>query len=235
VPWRVVGAVVAAAAVAVVLFLYGRAGAADSADVRFELAKAGITLFAVAILGGAVAAAFRALDDRRQEARRIDAYRAATADQLWDVYHEIKAARRLLFVAGFDRASGVLSAAQVAAFHERMTSLNEAQLNLEKLKRIVSGQPRVFDPHTRHLRRYLRQAERYVNRCIGAWEDRGCLVQEGKELAALFASEEPDDKFAHLRGFLGPGGGRLGIKHNVSRPVEKAAELIQTLRFGAGR
>lgn len=88
----------------------------DRHELGVELAKGGITLFAIAILGGALAAAFRSLDERRQEARRIDEYRAATADELWDAYHSIKAVRRLLVVAGFAEAKGRLSGRSAKRF-----------------------------------------------------------------------------------------------------------------------
>jgi hypothetical protein len=238
-PWLVIVAVPLAAAVAAGLYFYGK-DSADSGAVRFELAKAGIGLFAVAIFGGAVAAAFRSLDERRQEARRIDEYRAATAVELWEAYHRIKAVRRLLLVAGFDQEARKLSAEQGAVFHARMETLNDAQLTLEKLNRNVSGQARVFEPHTKLIGGRLHKAESYVNQCIDAWEQRGRLVQEGMDLAELRASNKDQDPshrdpYAHLRGFLGPARDELGLKWNVSRPVKEAADLIQALRFGGGR
>jgi hypothetical protein len=238
-PWVVIVVVGGALLTAIVLFAIGARVADDRHELGVELAKGGITLFAIAILGGALAAAFRSLDERRQEARRIDEYRAATADELWDAYHSIKAVRRLLVVAGFAEAKGRLSAAQCEAFHARMETLNDAQLTLEKLIRNVSGQPRVFDPHTDLITACLDVAESYLNKCIDAWEERGRDVRARSSLVNLKARdrvrENHDDPFVHLNGFLGPARATYGLKHNVSELVEKAAELIQALRFVSAR
>lgn len=79
------------AAVAVAMIVAGKSG---SDDFALELAKAGLQLLVVAIFGGAVSQAFRSLDAHREELRRIDAYRAATVDKLFDAYHQVKAVRR---------------------------------------------------------------------------------------------------------------------------------------------
>jgi hypothetical protein len=55
------------AVIAVIVIVVGNGG---SSDLSFELAKAGIQLLAVAVLGGAVAQAFRSLDAHRDDLRR---------------------------------------------------------------------------------------------------------------------------------------------------------------------
>jgi hypothetical protein len=69
-PWWL--APVVAAAVAVAFIAFGAIFTSESGDLWFELAKAGVQLLAIVVLGSAVAAAFRVLDDRR-EGRRIGA------------------------------------------------------------------------------------------------------------------------------------------------------------------
>jgi hypothetical protein len=153
-----------AVAVAVGLITVGSIWA--SGDVPLEAAKAGLQLLAVAIFGGAVAAAFRWLEAyrdeqrrteaasrveqrrceaaSREEERRLDDYRAARVAELWDAYNRIKTVRRALRAAGFAAPSGKLTDEQIAVFRTRMVELNDAQLSLEKLVKLINGQKDVF-------------------------------------------------------------------------------------------
>jgi hypothetical protein len=109
-PWWL--APVVAAAVAVAFTAFGAIFTSESGDLWFELAKAGVQLLAIVVLGSAVAAAFRVLDDRREgrrigaseqreedrklaaerreERRLLDEYRAGIAAELVDAYHRIR-------------------------------------------------------------------------------------------------------------------------------------------------
>jgi hypothetical protein len=221
-----------------------------SDEVSVELAKTGLGLAAVAILGGAIAAAFRSLDAERDHQRRIDEYRAATVSELWATYNQIKAVRRTLRAYGLDAPQGnsVLVAKQVAAFRAQMGLLNDAQLMLEKLKREVCGQTELFGSDGACIARLLGRAEDYVSGVIDDWEKHGSQIDEGTNVVVL-------NDFHHLCSFLGKAkptvdsvtrsgthpaadcettrGDRSwsGIKAGLSIPIERAADLIGALRF----
>ena len=102
VPWWVIVVFLLALLVAVAAIWVGAAKSTSrSADLWFEVTKAGLQLFAIALLGGAVAWAFKILDARREDRRRQDEYLARIADQLWDAYLRVKSVRRALRAAGF--------------------------------------------------------------------------------------------------------------------------------------
>jgi hypothetical protein len=58
---------------------------------------------------------------------------------LWDAYNRIKTVRRALRAAGFAAPSGKLTDEQIAAYHRRMVELNDAQLSLEKLVKVIKS------------------------------------------------------------------------------------------------
>lgn len=216
--------------VAAVLILVGSIWA--SGDVALEAAKAGLQLLAVALLGGAVAAAFRWLDADRDEQRRLDDYRSARVGELWDVYHQIKAVRRALRAAGFAATSGRLTDEQIAVFRTRMVELNDAQLSLEKLLKLIDGQDDVFGRECGSITEGISQAERYVGHIITAWEN-SQAIQAGADLGEI-RIQSAHEKLGDLWPFL-EGASAGGFKSQVSKPIRDAATKIQSLRISAIR
>src|SRR5512132_4363055 len=94
-PWLVIATFLVALLVAVgAIWLGASNSTSPSPDLWYEVAKAGLQLFAIALLGGAVAGAFKILDGRREDRRRRDEYLGVVADQLWNAYLRVKAVRR---------------------------------------------------------------------------------------------------------------------------------------------
>jgi hypothetical protein len=73
VPWSAVLVFLGALLVAGGAIWLGVSNASSGSDLWFEAAKSGLQLLAIVVLGGAVAWAFRQLDARREEGRRLDA------------------------------------------------------------------------------------------------------------------------------------------------------------------
>lgn len=215
-----------AVAVAAVLIIVGTIWA--SGDVALEAAKAGLQILAVAILGGAVTAAFRWLDADRADQRRLDDYRAARVGELWDAYHRIKAVRRALRAAGFAAPSGKLTDEQIAVFRTGMVELNDAQLNLERLVKLIDGQDDVFRRECGSITKGISQAEQYVGRIITAWEN-SQAIQAGADLGEI-RIQSADEKLRNLWPFLDKASSG-GFKSEVSRPIRDAATKIESLRI----
>jgi hypothetical protein len=217
------------AALALAFIGLGAAFTSRAGDLWFELAKTGMLLLAVEVLGGAVAAAYRALDDRREERRRIDDYLASLAGELIDAYHRIKAVRRRLRALGLrSPASGTLSAEEYAVLQAQMDTLIDAQLALEKVMREVEEQPPLFRPHHAAIMESVDGAQSYVNDVIEDWEDHGKRLQVDADLASVMPSLE------QLEAFLGGAKGDEGLKENASKPIVESALLIHSLRLRVG-
>jgi hypothetical protein len=216
-------------------------------DYWFEVTKAGIQLCAIAILGGLVAFAFRVLDDRRATERRNeelgradrllrDQYLAGVADELWGSYRQIKAARRTLRAAGFDRIldpgaqsrerSGKISERQSAEYRTQMNVLDDMQLTLETLKRDVETQRSMYKPNASLIESNLHRAEHYVNKVLKDWEDHSEYITAGADFDDVRA------RLTNLPSFLG-GAKEVGGLKELSDAVGEAARWIQSLRFSA--
>ena len=227
-----------AVVVAVSLIIVGSIWA--SGDVPLEAAKAGLQLLAVAIFGGAVAAAFRWLEayrdeqrrseaDSREQQRRLDDYRAARVAELWDAYNRIKTVRRALRAAGFAAPSGKLTDEQIAVFRTRMVELNEAQLGLEKLVKLINGQEDVFGREYASITDGISRAEHYVGHIITAWEN-SQAIRAGADLAEI-RTPSASKKLSNLWPFLDRASAADGFKSEVSIPIRDAATKIQSLRI----
>jgi hypothetical protein len=201
-PWGVLVILLFALLVAGVAIWLGVANSSSrSVDYWFEVTKAGIQLCTIAILGGLVA--FRVLDDRRAKERhdeeidredrlRLDKYLAGVADELWGSYHRVKAARRTLMAAGFERLlgpgeqfrerGGKLSERQSAKYRTQMDVLDDAQLTLEKLERGVETQRSLYEPNTSLIESNLHDAEIYVDGVLKDWQDHGNQITVGADL-----------------------------------------------------
>jgi hypothetical protein len=227
-PWLAITTFLGATIVALLLIDIGAAHAGShSGDLFFELAKAGIQLLAIVFFGGAVAAAFRSLDARRDDRRRLDEYRASMVGELLDAYHRAKAVRRNLRAAGFrGPTSGSIAADQIIELRDQMRRLDDAQLTLEKLAREVETQLTLFHEHGPSISASIRQAEKYLRVVLRDWEKNAPTIKPDAELARVAAS------LPHLSDFVGSASADHGLGHSVSKPVEKAASLIQSLRFG---
>jgi len=222
--WPAIAIFLFVAALAGVFILVGSGG---STTLSTELTKAGVQLFAVAILGGAVAEAFRSLNAHREEQRRIDEYRAATVDKLFDAYHQSKAVRRALRAAGF-RNTGPpsMSTEQAAEFHARMDLLNDAQLALERLANDVRDNHPVFGVQGTEIAVLISNAERYVGHIVDDWQEHGTSVCDGADFAVVMGSLQ------YTPQFLGRPREAGGIKEFLSAPIYEAVRRIQSLRFG---
>jgi hypothetical protein len=211
-----------------------------SSELWFEVAKAGLQLLAIAVLGGAVAWAFRSLDAGRDDRRRRDEYLASVANDLWDAYNRIKAVRRRLIAAGFRKRDAGLSSEplteeQVAELRGQMIELIDAQLMLERLARGVETQPSLYSPSGKEIGSSLRRAERYVNDAIDDWETCGRKIEAGRDMDTvkqLLERERVKRPLEQFHEFLGPAKAPRGMKVNLSNRVEDAAALIQSRRFG---
>lgn len=256
--WPAVFTLIAAAVAALLIPLGWFTAGSRSDDVSLELVKTGLEIAAVVVLGSAVAAAFRTRDERRVDEQRIGEYQASTLNELWAGYHRIKAVRRTLRAAGFDKAKpgSSLSAKQSADFHAQMDVLNDAQLTLERLGREVEGQKELFAMHGECIAWLLGRAAHYVNGVIDDWEKHGPQVKEQADFVELAKrpDEEGEPSLRRLSAFLGrasPEDDKVpsaevhpaadcetrtrrdwdGLKAGVSIPIERAAELIQAARL----
>jgi hypothetical protein len=228
-PWSVAFVFVGGLLVGSAAIWLGVAKSASSSnDLWFEAAKAGTQLVAIVILGGSVTWAFRSLDARREDDRRLDEYLGATVNELWDAYHRVKAVRRTLRASGFGplplAEDSQLSAQQSTEFRAQMDILVDEQLLLTKLWRNVVTQPALYHPKGPQISSLLETAKGYINDVITDWERHGQDIQEGADLEQL-------THLTKLQDFLALSW-KGGVREYLADPVEEAAAQIQSLRFG---
>lgn len=232
VPWQVKTTFVVGLVVSVALFVAGVThSTARSADVWFEVAKAGLQLLAIVILGGAVAWAFRNLDDRREDRRRRDEYLSANADELLNAYFQVKAVRRSLRAADYGPFDPItptrgMTQEQRGELKKQVDLLAEARATLEKLVFGIEYQPSVYYPLQSQILQLLKEADDYVGAVA---EELQRLIEESEKEGSVSASA-----IAVVGTFLAHARTDRGLKRYLSTPVRNATLLIQSLRFERG-
>ncbi len=207
----------AAIAVALVLWARSHLPSEKRPDLWFEVAKAGVQLGVVAVLGGLVALALRSVDAAREDRRSVREYRLSILHDLLDAYNGIKTARRTLRAFGLQMPqSGSLSAGQIAEYRSQSRSLMEIQLSLEKIVRELETRPDLFRASD-GLRDALDDAETYVHDLGKEWEENGVWLKEGADAARLAELSE-------LQPFLRTRDEEFYKR--VSRPIRHALETI---------
>jgi hypothetical protein len=149
---------------------------------------------------------------------------------LWDAYNRIKTVRRALRAAGFAAPSGKLTDEQIAAYHRRMVELNDAQLSLEKLVKVIKGQEDVSGEEYASITDGILGAERYVGHIITGWEN-SQAIRVGADLAEirkLSANKRSGNPWSFLDS---TSAAEAGFKDQVSRPIRDAVTKIQSLRI----
>jgi hypothetical protein len=198
---------------------------APRSDVWFEVTKAGFQLFAIVLVGGAIAWAFRRLDELREDRRRRDEYLASVANDLWKAYLGVKAVRRALRATGFGpSASAAITEVQIEEFRKQMDLLADARATFERLVADLETQPSLYQPIAEPIRLQLDAAEHYVADVMKNWEYEGHKVKVGGTL------DEAED-LKQFRRFLDHAYVAGGLKQKLSRRVNNAALMIQALRF----
>jgi hypothetical protein len=179
-------------------------------QISVEIAKAGLQLGVVSILGGSVAVILRRLESGREQRRILNEYRLNLLRDVTYSYNRVKAVRRTLRAFGFDNPMGKpLTADQVKEFHEQMKALNEAQLSLERLKREVKVRSLAIGD-SKEIEGALESAEKYIGEVLEDWEKNGLGVVVGAIPTAVIS-------MAAMQRFLGDAD--LGFKTYASEPM----------------
>jgi hypothetical protein len=211
-PRIVIGAVTLGICLAVILFWLGLRNAPKKGDeIWLEVAKAGLQLGVVTIVGGGIAASLKHLEATREQRRQLSDYRLGILRSVVTSYNRIKAVRRILRAHGF-RSSAVdnLTAEQVSAFDSQLQHLNEEQLTLEATYRDIEAQPALFT-NSACIQSALKTVEEYLHGVIQDWEDHGAEVVAHAPANVL-------NKMSQLQTFLGSS--KLGFKSGAGTPME---------------
>ena len=158
---------------------------ARHAKLVFEIAKAAVQVFPLAFFGVVVAELVRSRDARRAvEQRRVDFLRGFLRDVVL-AYNRTKATRRSLRGAGLGMSGhGPLTDAHLRELDERLHSLSEAQLDLERLKREARARGDIFQK-PEPVTAALEGLEKYVNGVIKDWERGRPNLREGMPVYSL--------------------------------------------------
>jgi hypothetical protein len=167
-------------------------------DVALEVAKAGLQLGAIVVLGFVVTEALKAVNDERdrrakeadvererrakeadverEERERLNEYRMSLFRETVEVYNRVKAVRRALRAVGMDRlGDGLPSQDQLEVFDGEMRTLNEAELALERIEREVTARQETF-AHAWTEIGQLEVAQNYLRDVLTVWETRAFMT-----------------------------------------------------------
>jgi hypothetical protein len=207
-----------------------------------EVAKAGVQVVAVGVLGGALAAIWQNITAQREakvaddakerdrEVERNDKIRAELVS-LVALYNDVKSVRRILRSLGLDlktypdaereqvRQNAVLTEEQARGFHAQMLILSGLQLGFES-KAKQFGQTDFLDDDTGKVVEALDRIEEHLNQVLELWEQSGQTIREGTALAEVSKGLE---KLFRVRDHLRP---------QVSDQMREITELINEHVFG---
>jgi len=203
-------------------------------ELWLDVAKAGVQVVAVGVLGGALAAVWRSITARREaEIKRNDKIRAELVS-LVALYNGVKSVRRTVRSLGLDlktypaaereivMQAAVLSEEQAHGFHAQMLILNGLQLDFES-KAKQFGQTDFLDDDTDQVVTNLGRIENHLNRVLELWEDSGWTIQPGTPLRVVSDGLVP---LLRVRAHLRP---------EVSDPMREITLLINKHVFGEAR
>jgi hypothetical protein len=204
------------------LALLGNALSTNRGDTWSDVSKAGIQIAVITVLSAVVTASFRYIDDvRARDEQRRQVFR-----DVLETYNEIKAVRRslrALGIAHFD-SSTRLTAVTAQGIREQMALLNQAQLRLETIARVLT-ESGLFT-QVAEVVTQLRIAERYINKSvIDRWEEHGDTIAEGATRSAI----EPLD----LQRFIGHESDGSQFEECLSTPLDTIRDIIHDELFGS--
>jgi hypothetical protein len=214
-----------------------------------EVAKAGVQIVAVGVAGGALAAAWRGIAERREAAAATKDKIRAEFVELIDLYNGVKTVRRSLRSLGLDAKLHIdeqtyenqpetyfatqpgldelktvglsvgLTQQQVDGFHEQMQTLNTLQLGYEAKARQFE-QADLLEQDGKSVARTLESIESYLNHLVDLWEEHGWKVREGTQLHVISAWLQPLYR-------------RDEFRRRFSKPMRSITKVINKHLFGA--
>jgi hypothetical protein len=234
-----------ALAVALVVFGATMAQLHPRDQIWIEVAKAGLQLGIIVIIGGGITAVLKyseslrtdhqtQLERLRQERRSLNDYRLNVLRNVTTSYNQTKAVRRTLRAFGFSAPTSALTPEQVIEFRVQMKSLNDAQLALEHLKREACVRSEAFRESQEDTFRgssgieaNLDKAETYIHDVLEDWEKQGVDVVVGAAPAVLAS-------MGKLKGFLDSSD--KGFEQGAAEPMRQIQDQIhkQILREPEG-
>jgi hypothetical protein len=188
-------------------------------DLWSEVARAGVQVVAVGLIGSAVAAAWRYFELDRDRLRQVHEQQLAVFRQVVESYNEVKAIRRTLRSLGLRSFTGTLNELQASGFREQMLRLNVVQLSFEALKREIY-ETDIFKDDRPALVMRLYEIEHYLNGVLHIWEDGRWQIEAGSDGAVVSSG---------LNDLIGPS---MCFKAGIGAHREEITTLIHKHLFG---
>ena len=193
-------------------------------QIWIEIAKAGLQLGIVSIIGGGITLILKRFERRQEERRTLNEYRLKVLHDVTTSYNQIKAVRRTLRAFGFKTPRSLLTLDQVIEFRGQMKSLDEAQLALERLKREVRVRSDSFCK-AQQIQCALVTAEEYIQDVLKDWETKGVDIIVG-------AAPNVPASMGKLQTFLDKAEKEKGFTQGVADPMELIERLIRSQTVG---
>jgi hypothetical protein len=190
--WAIVGVVVVLLGSAMgMMLLYTQMPGVDRREAILELWKTLSNFALIVTLGGVVSALLKRIETRRERARSMHDFRAEFLAKFQGAYRSTKTVRRRLRAAGLTTMRRdpltTLTNAQVTAYRDEMTMLNEAQLDFEDLALELSNFPRAFSGGER-IEDIVKRIESYLRAVLREYENHWRRLSPDEEGQSSFNS-----------------------------------------------
>jgi len=188
-------------------------------ELWLEVARAGVQVVAVSLIGGSVAAAWKYFEQIREKKRELREQQLAVFRKIVESYNEVKAIRRTLSSLGFRQATGAMTDRQIAGFRDLMLRLNDVQLEFEAVGREL-GETDYFRDDTAKIVEGINEIESHLNDVLQVWEKQGSTIEVGTKSNIV------------VSGLAGLIGNPDLFKNGVVIPRRKITKLIHAQLFG---
>lgn len=226
-PWLVLGVIAFLGLGATVAAAYWAHRTTDTwvEDLLFEVARAGVQIFAIGVLGGAAAAAWRAREARREARAKVREELVAVVG----LYNDVKRVRRILKSQGLDLGARrspdppvdhpeQFTNQQVEVFHAQMLALTDLQLQFESKVRQF-GQTNLLGKDTGEVVELLGQIETHLHKVLKqAWEQRAWTVRTGSDVSVVSDALQPLFR-------------KRSFRDNMTTPLQDITRLINAHVF----
>jgi hypothetical protein len=206
----------------VIVLVIGMANTDKSgSDLWFEVAKSGLQLAAITVVGAVITAGLRFREERR--ARKAEQLRAF--HNFLTAYNKVKAVRRNLRALGLLHLTEPINAEQANGLRQRMIELNDAQLLLETFNR-ENAESSLFDEWPA-MALPISVAENYLHEVHERWEERGGNIWAGASASAI-------EELELVRLIGKKRDARSEFENLLSEPLDEITVILHRELYGGG-
>lgn len=141
--------------------------------IRIEVIKSLLTILSVAIIGGIIAALFKAYEKYQEQLKLRLQAKTNFMTRLGELYRTVKRSRRKMNAHGIEASALQLSIpldkTQITLYKEEMAVINDVQLELEGFRTVVENE--ILFSYNKEINASLKRMESYLRKILKEFED----------------------------------------------------------------